>query len=195
MGGIDLGTIREKLAQLQSLDVSCQVFGAEKHRYQLGPCLTETEVRAFEAKHQVKLPDDYREFLLEMGNGGAGPGHGLNALDHVIDWEYGPLNSPFRVETCGSPVDKPASGMLVLGDKGCGYTNVLVVTGDSRGMVWEEISGGGEFHPTGYDYLSWYDRWLNEWLFPGHLTCWIAGDILGLAPALKRFPKSRPLET
>jgi hypothetical protein len=39
----------------------------------LGPVLPEREVAAFENRHSVTLPDGYRRFLREVGNGGDGP--------------------------------------------------------------------------------------------------------------------------
>ena len=39
----------------------------------LYPCLSLTEIEAFETKCRVTLPTEYRRFLLEIGNGGAGP--------------------------------------------------------------------------------------------------------------------------
>jgi hypothetical protein len=41
--------------------------------YSLGPVLSEEEVAAFEGRYNFKLPEGYRRFLMEIGNGGDGP--------------------------------------------------------------------------------------------------------------------------
>ena len=52
----------------------------------LGPCLGETEVREFERTHAITLPADYREFVLNLGNGAdTGPEYGLLALGLLPD--------------------------------------------------------------------------------------------------------------
>ena len=48
------------------------------------PCLSEEEIATFEHRHCITLPDDYRIFISEIGNGGFGPGHGLLPLDKAI---------------------------------------------------------------------------------------------------------------
>lgn len=76
-----LETIRQKIARLAQADPDRKLFGASKHGYDLKPCLDETQVREIEEKHSFKLPDDYRRFIMEIGNGGPGPYYGLDPLE------------------------------------------------------------------------------------------------------------------
>ncbi len=62
-----------------------QVFGANSHRFQLNPPLSEDVVAAFEHEHQVELPSDYRAFLTVVANGGAGPFYGIFPLGEMDD--------------------------------------------------------------------------------------------------------------
>ena len=72
--------VRAGLARLRASDPDLTLFGAAAHGYQLHPPATEREVVAFETAHGVVLPASYRRFLLELGNGGAGPHYGLFPL-------------------------------------------------------------------------------------------------------------------
>src|SRR4051812_19886848 len=76
----DANDIHARLAATRAADPDLQGFGASRHRHQLGQVLTETEVTSFEAEHGVTLPTAYRS-LLDVGNGGAGPHHGLFPLN------------------------------------------------------------------------------------------------------------------
>ena len=76
--------IRRKLARARARDTAFTVFGAANHRYALNPCLSEEELSAIERVLEISLPADYREFLREMGNGGAGPEYGLYSLQKSI---------------------------------------------------------------------------------------------------------------
>jgi len=65
------------LSALDRKDPRRKVFGAVSHQYRLNPPLRVRTIEAFEQKHQVTLPEDYRYFLTAVGNGGAGPYYGL----------------------------------------------------------------------------------------------------------------------
>ena len=89
---IDDARILMQLKALRRGDPSFKLFGANEHRYQLNPVLSESEIRQFEASHSVALPKEYRTFLLKCGNGGAGPYYGVFPLG-FFDGAGGPLES------------------------------------------------------------------------------------------------------
>jgi hypothetical protein len=60
----------QKIEWLRTLDKACRLFGASTHRYELNASLKPEEVAAFEERHNVCLPEDYKDFILNVGNGG-----------------------------------------------------------------------------------------------------------------------------
>src|SRR5205823_941382 len=76
--------IRRKLALLSEQDGGWRLFGADRHRYQLAPCLTEHQLDEFEQRYAIRLPHEYRAFLHEIGNGGPGPFYGLLSLEAAL---------------------------------------------------------------------------------------------------------------
>jgi len=90
--------ILEKLDTLRRLDAERNIFGASSHDYQLNPCLGETDINSVEDQYTIHLPDDYRNFLLEVGNGGAGPYYGVFRLGEQDDgWGFRPWEGGFLV--------------------------------------------------------------------------------------------------
>jgi hypothetical protein len=57
-----------------------KAFGYEGHRFRRFACLSLTELADHEAQLRGRPPDHYRSHLVEVGNGGAGPGYGLFPL-------------------------------------------------------------------------------------------------------------------
>jgi hypothetical protein len=84
--------IRKNLETLRTANVRPNVFGSQSHSFRLHPTLSLDEVRAFETKHRIVLPSDYREFLMYVGNGGAGPYYGLFKLGEMdsVGSRHGP---------------------------------------------------------------------------------------------------------
>jgi hypothetical protein len=138
-------------------------LAAQAHRYRLNPPLADDDIRRFEAEHQIVLPPDYREFLARLGNGGAGPGYGLEKLGQTYRaaWSESPgmlgeLARPFPHSDAwnADPLDgtRPAdeqyrrqddywssrhvNGALPICDHGCNLRELLVVTGPERGNMW-----------------------------------------------------------
>jgi hypothetical protein len=81
--GLDTSRIADALAFLQG--VQLPVFGADVHGFRLNPPLPEVDVTAFETVHNVSLPYDFRQFLTDLGNGGAGPFYGVFPLGKMDD--------------------------------------------------------------------------------------------------------------
>lgn len=73
--------IKTKIGQLREMDKNYQIFGSHIHQYKLNPVLTLTQISEFEKRFQVNLPEEYKLFLSQVGNGGAGPFYGVNTLE------------------------------------------------------------------------------------------------------------------
>ncbi len=80
----DVTRLQEKLTELRHRDTQLQMFGATTHHYLLNSCLSESTLQEAEAQYSVTLPEDYRRFLLLMGDGGAGPEYGIYPLERCL---------------------------------------------------------------------------------------------------------------
>jgi hypothetical protein len=56
------------------------------------PPYSDAYVERFEATHDVRLPDEYRSFIMGVGAAGAGPGCGLMSLDRDRAWDDGDVS-------------------------------------------------------------------------------------------------------
>jgi hypothetical protein len=90
-------TILCHLKELDRKDPGRSLFGANGHHYRLSPPLQISEIHKVEKRHRITLPEDYKYFITEIGNGGAGPYYGVfpfGEQDDVRDfckWEDGCL--------------------------------------------------------------------------------------------------------
>ncbi|MFD8317415.1 SMI1/KNR4 family protein [Kitasatospora purpeofusca] len=101
--------VREQIQELAKAPGATAVFGSRGHGFALEDPLGEGEVDQLEAQLGIRLPEDYRAFLIEVGAGGAGPGYGLFPVRRAGDrwsWEGdgadlltpGRLSEPFPVQ-------------------------------------------------------------------------------------------------
>ncbi|CAM1345432.1 SMI1/KNR4 family protein [Tenacibaculum amylolyticum] len=84
--------IQSKLKKAATIDKDQQVFGADRHQYIVNDPVTTDTVTAFEQKYALQLPDSYKAFILQLGNGGksfansaAGPFYGIYPFGEQVD--------------------------------------------------------------------------------------------------------------
>jgi len=151
----------------------------------LGPCLPEQEIAVFEANYRIHLPEEFRLFLLNVGNGGTGPPkYGLNTLAQSVQRSsHGHdeiSNKPSLRPHLPFPLTEPwvwededledndarlhavyNDGHLFLGTDGCAMDWILVVAGPERGRVWNRADVGAQPCVPARDFASWYEYWLD----------------------------------
>jgi hypothetical protein len=85
--------VRDRLERLRAAylrGLAGGVFGADGHKFEILPPLSEADLAEAEAQFRVRLPGDYRGFLLAVSAGGAGPYYGLFPLvrDQAGRWGW-----------------------------------------------------------------------------------------------------------
>lgn len=201
-----IGRIKDKLKKAAQKDSSLSVFGASSHKYIMRQTATAQEIAKWEEAHGAKLPEDYTRFLMEIGNGGAGPYYGIYSLDKATSYsekealsypcvlypkmEKGqchclvePLISDRDIsdEEYNAARSKILGGMLCFGTQGCEYDMYLVLQGPHRGRVVYT----SDFHPDHpfffvyeTNFLDWYERWLDE-LIADYEISWFGTRMAG----------------
>jgi len=195
--------IKDKLAKLQNIGWenykdSTGVWG---HQFQMNPPLSQEQLVAFETHFDIDLPEGYRDFLFEVGNGGAGPYYGILPIERWYQWliPYGNMSLEETVKSLEfNPHDyfsqeyaeransltgygleykegpSKRYGTIAISSQGCGIYCFLVVNGIERGRVFYV----GDMHTPYFmpdpDFLSWYERWLDETL-SGKKIGWFEG--------------------
>jgi hypothetical protein len=91
---MEIDDIREKLDWLRQADPELWPFGTTVHRFRLLPPLSRAKLRSACQAYSIELPEDYVEFLLNLGNGGAGPGYGLERFGCVASKSLIPTAEP-----------------------------------------------------------------------------------------------------
>lgn len=72
------------LKQAKRIDSKYELFGTEKHKYQLNPPISADFVRTIEEKYGFTLPDDYFRFITEIGDGVAEPDYGIEPFADLV---------------------------------------------------------------------------------------------------------------
>ncbi|GAA1315792.1 HEAT repeat domain-containing protein [Saccharothrix xinjiangensis] len=125
--------------------------------------MSEARVEVFEAVQGIRLPQPYRTFLTSVGDGGVGPGYGLQELSR---WRSVELPGGLARVELG---DAPATGLRVV-DAGGIEATVLLVTGPYSGRLVDVGAGTSARLRPEEDFLTWCAAWLEP------------ADLSGVAP-------------
>ena len=169
--------LKRRFDELAARDERRVIFGASSHGYRLRPPCPEAELAQRERAHGYALPEDYREFITRIGNGGAGPSYGVlpflgkDSEDYTeyerlgTPWAYADTYNPIGVLSPDDEDDEDddaiergqraywrafsSAGALYLCDHGCASRSLLVVSGPARGQVWaDEVANEGGYAPA-----------------------------------------------
>jgi len=191
---MDWNAIRERIKQLRELEWPAE-WGSDDettigdfygwcHRYRLETPLAADKLATFERQHGITLPHDFRQFLTQLGNGGAGPDYGIFALGQG---EEEPLPEAVLKNLCTSfalderwndtgLLEEPEryygyellAGAMPIATHGCAMDYWLVVSGPHKNEIWFDKRTDGEGvepvcemdgrHTT---FGQWYARWLQ----------------------------------
>lgn len=137
----------------------------------LGALLPEQEILAFEQAAGVTLPEGFRRFLLEIGNGCTWKRERkMLPFPPANAEETARLSLPFPYETeyiwgddaSEAETNDTMNGTLELIDIGCCQTFQLIVTGPCSGEVWHFSEMGVQPCCQRQDLLGWFEKWLDE---------------------------------
>jgi uncharacterized protein (TIGR02996 family) len=157
-------------------------FGRKKeHAWNLRAPLDADKLAAVEARLGVALPAQYRQYLAELSDGGAGPELGVEPIDSALrSWVAGPFPSADKLSELDMD-DLPGVLGIGIGDYTTRYW--LVCTGPDAGVVWMSTDNGwtpmradGSWASTieeqqqipraeRAEFLDWYASWLDETLW------------------------------
>ena len=202
--------IKRKIPLAKRADSYLYVFGASSHKYKIKAPVALKEVLQFEEKFSFSLPECYRSFILQVGNGGlaypnyvhdgsaAGPYYGIfpfgTSLDSMIR-EWGEETTEQRIiyqftrecvlfpgmtkEEWKNLREKEENdddfsvyrGILPIGTQGCTYFSGLILNGEPRGkVVYLDEGRQKPIFPFAKNFLSWYERWLDDIISEDSIT-------------------------
>lgn len=142
---------------------------------EMGETLSEEEISRFEEQCNIRLPEAYRLFLQEVGDGCEDMLDGF-CLNRLADIENADLSHPFLLEEAWiwEDDDRPQSiireemetevyqGEFELIDIGDSISYNLIVTGKCRGEVWNFCDVGVQPCCERQDFLGWFELWLDN---------------------------------
>jgi hypothetical protein len=147
-----------------------------------GPQVTEAQIEAFEQSYGHPLPDDYRQFLLDVNGGQPARANRVfdqgvvNSLFSLDDTENDSSDLATRANRSRPMLPNP--DLLFIGQDDGGARLLLALAGEHRGTVWYMRTGDDARPDDANPRVLWHDR----------------RDLRKLADSFEQFMRSlRPL--
>ena len=159
---------KEQIKTFKELDDADLVFGARTrgigHNYEVHHPLTSQQIQTIEKDKNITLPDEFRDYLLYFGAGGAGPDYGIKNIKETFKTTI--FDNPFiyteASKETGDVLDNEPiedyDGLLYLGTAGCGTDYYIELLGKNIGTVWCSWGDGGT-NSEG-NLCDFYTQWL-----------------------------------
>lgn len=154
----NLQRIQQKLDRLKCLD--------REHNHIMWPRLQDSRIEVFEKQNGIRLPEDYRNVLQFIGNGGISCFEIFRLEDVFNEDRQGDITLPFPLKTNwkgedGLPENFFPDGLITITRADCGCRVHLIVSGESRGQIWYETSDN-DWSTTGEIFVEWFENQLDE---------------------------------
>ncbi|MET9572951.1 SMI1/KNR4 family protein [Streptomyces virginiae] len=156
--------LRRKLARIPYTPGRSHSFGEERHEFRLGPRLSAARADAFEAEHDVELPQPYRDFLTTMGGSGASAYYGLIPLQDCTLFTMDSRGAGPRGFSRAYRPTRRGDLFLHVIERGCSDLVLMGITGPLTGRMLIGSADGfwGPNVSSAPDFLAWYERWLDH---------------------------------
>ena len=176
---------------------------SSKPRPSMEPCLSEAEIMELEQRLRTTLPEEYRLFLKEIGNGGhlpslAGLLTGIFSLlpDEISDyrpdkpfpltegwlWAGGDEDRETQMDEAETSLKYTCShdGQLPLCDQGHDEIWTLITMGPERGNMWLVTESGAAPTTPRCGFLDWFEAWMDRQLDAFNLVAYDThGETIG----------------
>jgi hypothetical protein len=127
-----------------------------------GPKVTDAQISAFEQSYGHLLPDDYRQFLLDVNGGQPDSANCeldqgvVNSLFSLDDTEND--SSDLATRANRSRPMLPSPDLLFIGHDDCSNRFLLALAGEHRGEVWFMLTGDDARPDDANPHVDWHRR-------------------------------------
>ena len=146
----------------------------------MGPTLSEAYITAFETACNTRLPEAYRLFLQQVGDGCQDirqpSGISIYGLKRLADTEVKDLSRSVTIDDYWLWEEEEDEALLtnkafeerlgnegvLLLDQGCGDTYQLITSGKWAGEVWNFCDVGAGPCCERQDFLGWLELWVDS---------------------------------